>query len=155
FPASTASEALLVEPIEVGYSQHSGGERAEWTDAKLERDGSRPVVYTSARSHASYFGAALYLGRNGSEGFGCDDTGGPARRVDPEVVVLPDAADDPESELAWLAFLGRWGERGGGAYDGPTGPSDKDRWRNPIDRQESLRDGSVVVPGGDRRSAEI
>lgn len=155
FPASTAAEALLVEPVEVGYSQHSGGERAEWTDDKLERDGSRPVVYTSVRSHASYFGAALYLGRNGSEGFGCDDTGGPVRRVDPQVVLLPDSIDDPDSELAWLAFLGRWGERGGGSYNGPTGPIDKARWLEPIDRQESLRDGSVVVPGGDGRGAEI
>lgn len=155
FPASTAEEALLVEPTEVGYSQHSGGERADWTDDKLERDGARPVVYTSVRSHASYFGAALYLGRNGSEGFGCDDTGGPTRRVDPDVVVLPDAVDDSDSELAWLAFLGRWGERGEGAYNGPTGPSDKSRWLNPIDRQDSLRDGSVVVPGGDGRGAEI
>lgn len=155
FPASTAEEALLVEPIEVGYSQHSGGERADWDDAKLERDGDRPVVYTSQRSHASYYGSALYLGRNGSEGFGCDDTGGPTHRVDPDVVLLPDAIDDPDSDLAWLAFLGRWGERGEGAYNGPTGPSDKGRWLNPIDRQESLRPDSVVVPAGDGRAAEI
>ena len=155
FPAATAEEALGVEPIEVGYSQHEGGERADWTDAKLERDGPRPVVYASAGSHASYFGAALYLGRNGSEGFGCDDTGGAAVRIDPEVVVLPTSVDDPDSDLAWLGFLGLWGERGEGPYSGPTGPADKGRWINAIDRQERLRDGSVVVPGGDGRGAAI
>ena len=48
------------------------------------REGGHPVVYSSAGSHASYFGSALYLGRNGSEGFGCDNTDGPSTRIDPE-----------------------------------------------------------------------
>ena len=30
FPGSTAEEALAAPPLEVGYSQHSGGERADW-----------------------------------------------------------------------------------------------------------------------------
>lgn len=155
FPAALPSQALKVPPIEVGYSQHSGGERADWDDDKLEREGLRPVVYTSVRSHASYFGAALYLGRNGDEGFGCDDTGGPTVRVDPQVVLLPTVVDDPDSEFAWLAYEGRWGERGQGPYNGPTGPAQKARWTHPVDHQEQLRDGSVVVPAGDRWAAGV
>jgi hypothetical protein len=107
------------------------------------------VVHASAGSHASYFNAALYLGRNGNEGFGCDDTGGESRRIDPAVVVLPTTVDPADESLAWLAFDGRWGERGQGPFNGPTGPADKGRWTRPIDWQEGLRDSSVVIPAGD------
>ncbi len=149
FDADSADDALDTTPVEVGYAQHEGGERADWDAAKLTREGDRPVVYSSAGSHASYFGSALYLGRSGSEGFGCDNTDGPSARLDPEVVVLPDDVDDPSSDLAWLAFDGRWGERNGGPFNGPTGPRDKDRWERPIDWHDELRASSVVVPGGD------
>ena len=149
FDASSAAEALEREPVGVGYAQHEGGERADWDSSKLAREGSRPLVYSSAGSHASYFGSSLYLGRSGSEGFGCDVTDGPSERVDPEVVLLPDSVDDPEDPLAWLAFDGRWGERQNGPFNGPTGPAAKDRWLEPIDWQGDLRSSSVVVPGGD------
>lgn len=149
FPASSAEEALLVEPTSVGYSQHEGGERADWSDAKLEREGSRIVVYPSAGSHASYFNSALYLGRNGNEGFGCDDTGGESVRSDPRVILLPHTVDDPDDPFAWLAFDGRWGERQRGPFNGPTGPADKGRWTRPIQWQDGLRSSSVVIPGGD------
>lgn len=149
FPASSAEEALLVDPTSVGYSQHEGGERADWGDAKLERDGSRIVVYPSAGSHASYFNSALYLGRNGNEGFGCDDTGGDSVRTDPRVILLPHRVDDPGDPFAWLAFDGRWGERQRGPFNGPTGPADKGRWTRPIEWQDGLRSSSVVIPGGD------
>ncbi|MDH5237934.1 MAG: Vps62-related protein, partial [Acidimicrobiia bacterium] len=95
FEASSVEQALQSEPVAVGYSQHEGGERASWDDSKLEREGDRPVVYSSAGSHASYFGSALYLGRAASEGFGCDNTSGPSERVDPEVILLPDSVSDP------------------------------------------------------------
>jgi hypothetical protein len=149
FPASSAEEALQVDPTSVGYSQHEGGERADWTSDKLEREGSRIVVYPSAGSHASYFNAALYLGRNGNEGFGCDDTGGEAVRMDPDIVLLPDSVDDRDDPLAWLAFDGRWGERERGPFNGPTGPADKGRWERPIEWQDNLRSSSVVIPAGD------
>ncbi|NKB42467.1 MAG: DUF946 domain-containing protein, partial [Ilumatobacter sp.] len=131
FEASSAEEALESVPVAVGYSQHEGGERAAWDDPKLQREGDRPIVFSSAGSHASYFEDAVYLGRGASEGFGCDDTSGPSRRVDPEVIVLPDAVDDPDDSLAWLSYSGRWGERQGGAFNGPTGPAVKDRWLEP------------------------
>ncbi|MEO1056749.1 MAG: Vps62-related protein [Actinomycetota bacterium] len=149
FDADSAAAALETTPVEIGYAQHEGGERADWDASKLTREGDRPVVYSSAGSHASYFGSALYLGRSGSEGFGCDNTDGPSTRLDPVVVVLPDDVDDPASDLAWLAFDGRWGERNGGPFNGPTGPRDKDRWDRPIDWHDELRASSVVVPAGD------
>ena len=148
FEASSVEEALTREPIEVGYAQHEGGERAAWTSDKLRRDGTHPVVHASAGSHASYFNAQLYLGRRGTEGVGCDTALGPSTELRPEVVLLPDSVDDPDDPLAWLAFEGRWGERHSGPFDGPTGPMRKKRWTEPITWQDGLRDTSVVVPGG-------
>ena len=149
FEASSIDEALAGEPVAVGYSQHEGGERADWDDTKLEREGDRPVVYSSAGSHASYFDSAFYLGRSASEGFGCDETTDPSERVDPAVVVLPDSVDDPNDPLAWLGFEGRWGERQNGPFNGPTGPTAKDRWLDPAPWFEELRSTSVVIPGDD------
>jgi hypothetical protein len=155
FEASSIEEALASQPVAVGYSQHEGGERADWDDPKLAREGDHPVVYSSAGSHASYYGSAVYLGRGASEGFGCDTTDGPSERVVPEVVVLPDSVDDPEDPLAWLAFNGRWGERQSGAFNGPTGPATKARWLEPAPWFDELRDTSVVIPAGDSESNAI
>ncbi len=112
-------------------------------------------MYPSVGSHASYFSSALYLGRSGSEGFGCDTTDGPSTEVDPAVVVLPDQVDDPSDPLAWLAFEGRWGERQSGPFNGPTGPRDKERWSEPVDWHEQLRPSSVIIPGGDNAAASV
>jgi hypothetical protein len=155
FEASSVAEALETEPVAVGYSQHEGGERADWDDPKLTREGDRPVVYSSARSHASYYGSALYLGRAASEGFGCDDTTGPSERVSPDVVVLPDSVDDPSDPLAWLEYRGRWGERQQGSFNGPTGPAAKDRWLEPAPWFEELRASSVVIPAGDSSGVTV
>ena len=155
FDASSVDEALTMEPSSVGYAQHEGGERVEWTDTRLEREGDRPVVYPSAGSHASYFSTAVFLGRGPSEGFGCDDTTGPSRRLDPEVVRLPATVDDPDDPLAWLMYDGRWGERRPGPYNGPTGPRDKERWSAPIDWHDDLRTSSVVVPAGESGAAAL
>jgi hypothetical protein len=106
-------------------------------------------VYPSKGSHASYYGAALYLGRGASEGFGCDTTDGPSVRTDPSVILLPTSSSGPDDEFAWLEFGGRWGERQSGAFNGPTGPQGKERWTQPIDWHDELRTSSVVVPSGD------
>ena len=91
FDAADAREALAEEPVEVGYSSHEGAERADWDDEKLELvDGTHPVVYPAAGSHANKFGAALYLGSSAEAGVGCDDTLGP--HVDNQA----DREDDPE-----------------------------------------------------------
>ena len=155
FESASIADALASEPVAVGYSQHEGGERAGWDADKLDRVGDHPVVYSSARSHASYFGSALYLGRAANEGFGCDDTSGPSQELRPEVVVLPDAVDDPDDPLAWLGYRGRWGERQNGAFNGPTGPAAKDRWLDPTPWFDDLRGSSVVIPAGDSAAASV
>jgi hypothetical protein len=155
FEASSVSEALQGQPVAVGFSQHEGGERADWDDPKLGREGDHPIVYSSARSHASYFGSALYLGRGASEGFGCDDTSGPSERVSPDVIVLPDSVDDPTDPLAWLEYRGRWGERQTKSFNGPTGPAAKARWLEPAPWFDDLRPSSVVIPAGDSDAASV
>ena len=82
FDAADAEEALTKDPVEVGYSSHEGAERAAWGDEKLEIvDGTHPVVYPAAGSHANKFTAALYLGSSADAGVGCDLTLGPHREV--------------------------------------------------------------------------
>ena len=82
FDAADAREALAKRPAKVGYSSHEGAERAAWGDEKLEIvDGTHPVVYPAAGSHANKFTAALYLGSSADAGVGCDDTRRPARRA--------------------------------------------------------------------------
>jgi hypothetical protein len=155
FEASSIEEALTSEPVSVGYAQHEGGERAGWDSSKLEREGSHPVVYPSAGSHASYYSSALYMGRSASEGFGCDNTDGPSDRFDSAVTVLPDAAEDADDPLAWLAYEGRWGERQSGPFNGPTGPLAKGRWLEPISWHAELRASSVVIPSGDSFGEQV
>ncbi len=148
FDASTVEEALTEPPVATGFAQHEGGERADWNSEKLERDGDRPVVYPSAGSHASYYSSAHFLGRGAAEGFGCDSTEGPSNTLRPDAVLLPDPFDATDEEFGWLAFAGHWGERHDGAFNGPTGPADKDQWTKPISFQNDLRDSSVTIPGG-------
>jgi hypothetical protein len=155
FDASSIEEALATGPVEVAYAQHAGGEIAAWTSSKLEREGDRPVVYSSAGSHASYFGSAVYLGRGASEGFGCDTTDGPSERLDPEVVVVPASVSGPDDPFAWLGYEGRWGERQPGSFNAPTGLLVKRRWTEPVSWQEELRSASVVIPAGDSAGAGV
>ena len=42
FEASSVAEALDTEPVAVGFSQHEGGERADWDDPKLDARGRSP-----------------------------------------------------------------------------------------------------------------
>ena len=91
FDADDARQALAREPVSVGYSQHEGSEEATWGEEKLELvDGTHPVVYPAAGSHANFFESALYLGSSAEEGVGCDDT------IGPELRHPPGRADDSE-----------------------------------------------------------
>ena len=93
FAASDAATALTQEPTRVGYSQHEGVEIADWGDVKLEVvDGTHPVVHPAAGSHANYYDAALFLGRSGQQGFGCDDSRAPTTDVRPAVELVPSDA---------------------------------------------------------------
>jgi hypothetical protein len=147
FAAPTPGGALRKGPYEVDLSQHAGGERSDWSDTKLEKEGTHPVIYAATGSHANYFGSALYLGRGASEGFGCDDTRGADARVHLQTTLLPDRVPTSASKpYAWLGFDGRWGQQEKGLNSGPTGPATKGSWPDPIEWANGLRDESVQVP---------
>jgi len=147
FVASSAAQALQRQPYEVDLSQHAGGERADWTDTKLQKQGTHPVIYDATGSHANYFDHALYLGRGSREGFGCDDTRKATQRLQLQTVLLPDIPSSASDPYAWLAFQGRWGQREQGINNGPTGPGVKDQWTAPIEWADGLRLTSVELPG--------
>jgi len=148
FHADTPAQALVQAPYEIVLFQHAGGEHAGWDDAKVKRDGSHPVVYSAAGSHATFYGSALYLGngQNGS-GVGCDNTTKPLMALRPRAVLLPDAPVT-RGEFAWLSYAGRWGQREAGFNNGPAGPSTKTVWREPFTWMAGTRDASATVPTG-------
>jgi hypothetical protein len=149
FDADSAKQALSTKPVEIGYSQHEGAERAAWGADKLEVvDGTHPVVYPAAGSHANFFDSALYLGSSASEGVGCDDTTGPSITLRPVVQTIPNDPTAARSAFPWIGFQGRWGELQRSFYNGPTGPNLKQQWIRPIAWTETWRDRSVAVPGG-------
>ena len=43
------------EPDEMILFQHAGGERADWDDTKVQKEGTHPVVYPAAGSHATFY----------------------------------------------------------------------------------------------------
>jgi hypothetical protein len=148
FDARSASDALERAPVEIGYSQHEGAERADWGDDKLQRQGSHPVVYPGRGSHAGYFKQAIWLGHGAAEGFGCDNTTSPSHAVRPQIVLLPDAPPaSADAPFAWLGFEGHWGQKAGGPNTGPTGPNTKTQWTEPISwSQDEWRKSSTEVP---------
>jgi hypothetical protein len=149
FDADDAREALAEEPVAVGYSQHEGSERADWDADKLELvDGTRPVVYPAAGSHANFFDDALFLGSSGEQGVGCDDTRGPHVELDPEVVTIPSDPAAARGSLPWIAFEGRWGELQEAFFNGPTGPNLKRSWTEPITISGNWRSQAYAVPTG-------
>ncbi len=133
FAASDAATALAQRPTRVGYSQHEGVEIAQWGDRKLEVvDGTHPVVHPAAGSHANYYDAALFLGRSGQQGFGCDDSRAPTTDVRPAVALVPSDPAAVGAAFPWLGYTGRWGQRETSFYNGPTGPNTKDQWTKPL-----------------------
>jgi hypothetical protein len=149
FDASSPEQALRQQPVEIGYSQHEGAERADWTDSKLERvGGTHPVVHPAAGSHANFFGEALYLGSSAEQGVGCDDTRGPTFDIHPIVRTIPSDPAAARHEAPWIAFEGRWGELRPAFFNGPTGPNLKTQWKEPIRWTEGWRGRSYTVPGG-------
>ncbi len=150
FRASDARQALTMNPEEVGYSQHDGAESARWGDSKLEIvDGSHPVVYPAAGSHANYYQPALYLGRSAAQGVGCDNTVGPSSELRPKVEWVPTDQAAYLAAFPWLGYEGRWGELQPAFYNGPTGPNAKEQWTAPIAWADTTwRDTAYVVPAG-------
>jgi hypothetical protein len=149
FDASSPAQALKRTPVEVGYSQHEGAEKAAWDDDKLERvDGTHPVVHPASGSHANFFDEALYLGSSAEQGVGCDDTRGPTIDVRPVVRTIPSDPAQARQAFPWIAFQGRWGELRPGFFNGPTGPNLKTQWTAPIEWSDGWRTRSYTVPGG-------
>jgi hypothetical protein len=144
--ANTAEEALQQDPTRTAYSGHAGGETANWTDAKLEKQGDRPIVYVTTGAHAAHYSEGTFIGvAKRGQVFGCDPTTGPHRTVDPELVLLPD--DVPtEGEFAWLSFAGLWGEESGSLFSGIAGPAVRPRWDEPFTWASELRDFSDKIP---------
>jgi len=148
FDAEDARQALSREPVSVGYSQHEGAERASWGDDKLEVvEGTHPVVYPAAGSHANFFEPALFLGSSAEQGVGCDDTTGPSLDVRPVVRTIPSDPAEAKAAFPWIGFEGRWGELQRAFFNGPTGPNLKGQWTEPIRWSEGWRDRSYAVPG--------
>jgi len=150
FDASDASEALrAAHPTEVGYSSHEGAERATWGDEKLELvDGTHPVVYPAAGSHANKYTEALYIGSSADAGVGCDDTRGPHTEIRPSVQTIPSDPQAAASAYPWITFQGRWGELQQAFFNGPTGPNLKTQWTAPLEWADGWRDRSYAVPTG-------
>jgi hypothetical protein len=148
FESNTTAAALEEEPSEVIVFQHAGGERAEWEDGKVQKQGTHPVVYPAAGSHATFYDSAVYLGngQNGS-GVGCDNTSEPLRELKLRPVLLPETAPE-RGAFQWLSYRGRWGEREKGYNNGPTGPVTKTVWREPFAWMEGQRSTSPRLPGG-------
>jgi len=147
FAVGSARDALSRNPVEVGYSQHEGAERAEWDDEKLELvDGRRPVVYPAAGSHANFFDEALFVGTSGEQGVGCDDTREPHVELKPAVRTISSNPADARAAFPWITFEGRWGELQEAFYNGPTGPNMKRQWTEPISWSDEWRDRSYAVP---------
>ena len=148
FDADTPEEALGEEPTKIILFQHAGGERADWDDAKVEKEGRHPVVYPAAGSHSVFYSSAVYVeNAEHGAGLGCDDTSSPLREIRPRAVLLPDFVAD-EGPFAWLSFRGHWGQSAGKLNSAPAGPATKVVWEKPLSWMADQRDSSARMPGG-------
>jgi hypothetical protein len=155
FEAETTTAALGEEPSEIIVFQHAGGERANWGDSKVQKEGTHPIVYPAAGSHATFYDSAVYIqnGQHGS-GVGCDNTAEPLRELRPRPVLLPETASE-EGPFKWLSYDGRWGEKEKGFNNGPTGPTTKTVWREPFAWMAKQRTSSPRLPGGSIAGPQI
>ncbi len=148
FEASTPEGALAEGPSEVGLFQHGGGEKADWESGKVQKEGTHPIVYPAAGSHATFYDSAVYVenGQGGS-GLGCDNTSEPLRRLEVTPVRVP-TRPSASGRFRWLTFEGRWGQKEKGFNNGPTGPITKTRWLKPFEWMGEIRSSSPHLPGG-------
>jgi hypothetical protein len=146
FNTTSVDEALTLEPAQVGYAQHGGGELANWGDEKLLMDGSNLIVYPSAGSHATYYGAHTFIGwgENGTA-FGCDVTTAPHNATPLKAVVIPEYID-PAGPFAWALYEGRWGERDSSVFNGPYGLNHGSKWNDPTESFSTWRYSTLKVP---------
>ena len=130
-------------PVEVGLSRHCGGARRAWS--RVEKRGSRPVVYVALGSHANYFApgatrldprcwpseaVAIYR----AYGVAMLDHAARSRLLAPPLVRVT------RSSPAWMSFAGTWGEAQYASFPGnvfrfgasPRGPAFHQLWREPF-----------------------
>jgi hypothetical protein len=148
FEANNARQALARGPSEMILFQHAGGERADWEDSKVEKEGTHPVVYPAAGSHATFYDSTVYVqnGANGS-GVGCDNTSEPLREVRVHPIAVP-TFPTTTGRFKWLSYFGHWGQEEKGFNNGPTGPVTKTQWLEPFSWMEKQRTTSPRLPGG-------
>jgi hypothetical protein len=148
FEAESPARALHEEPSEIILFQHAGGERANWDDGKVQKEGTHPIVYPAAGSHATFYDSAVYVenGQHGS-GLGCDNTTEPLRELKLAPVLMPNRVVST-GPFAWTSYYGRWGEREKGYNNGPTGPQTKHQWHEPFAWMAEQRTTSPRLPGG-------
>ncbi len=148
FDADNPRRALADGPFQIALFQHEGGERADWDDSKVEKEGTHPVVYPAAGSHATFYEQAVYVenGKGGS-GLGCDNTTEPLRRVVPRPVLVP-TDPRPNGPFRWLTYDGHWGQQEKGYNNGPQGPMDKLQWSEPFTWMADVRTRSPQLPSG-------
>ncbi|MBN9624195.1 MAG: hypothetical protein J0H06_14820, partial [Actinobacteria bacterium] len=148
FEADTPAAALHEEPSEIILFQHAGGERADWEDGKVQKEGTHPIVYPAAGSHATFYDSAVYVenGQHGS-GLGCDNTTEPLRELRLRPILMPEQVVS-KGPFAWTDYYGRWGEKEKGFNNGPTGPQTKTQWREPFAWMAAQRTTSPRLPGG-------
>jgi hypothetical protein len=148
FDADSPRAALAAGPSEIALFQHEGGEKGSWDDPKVEQEGTHPVVYPAAGSHATFYGPAVYVenGKGGS-GLGCDNTTEPLRRVEPRPVLIP-THPGRDGPFKWLTFEGHWGQQEKGYNNGPQGPIAKLQWLEPFTWMSEVRTRSPELPSG-------
>ena len=106
-----ARRGAAAAPVEVGYSQHEGAERAAWGDDKLELvDGTHPVVHPAAGSHANFYDEALYLGSSAERRRRLRRHAGPTSTSARSCETIPSDPAAARGAFPWIAFEGRWGE---------------------------------------------
>jgi hypothetical protein len=129
------------EPDAATYAQHSGGERAAWSDLELDNsaEGPVPFVYSARGSHASYFRRGTYPEAPVVPDH--NDAGGP--RVRPQLVVIGDQSP------SWAAWPGRWGStRADGPIgsNSPPGPRQHGAWRDPLGFHNAAKPARELGP---------
>lgn len=130
-------------PIKAMYSQHKGGQQADWS--QVERDGDHPMVFVARGSHANYFRS--YQGKMGLASDEVDDDGEVLKPADYELVILGEAgAGNHQASQDWLDYGGHWGDFGNvedqlQGRRGPFGPVFRENgtmWGEPVAWGEDL-----------------
>lgn len=134
-----AAIASGTPPSEAIYSRHGSGGARTW--AQVAKQGSAPVVYVGAGSHANYFDDEDE--RQDPKGSREEDETFDDRIFTPDkyVVALLDES------AAWLEFQGMWGEESRPTgFSGPRGPKwqglengNRDPWNDPLGWHRAAR----------------